>query len=507
MPIKAENKHIVVVGAGPGGLTAAMILAHRGLKVTVCEARDTVGGRNAAIRLGPYTFDTGPTFLMLRDILDQVFHEAGTETDAEMDMIRLDPMYRLRFDDREINPSTDHDRMRAEIARCFPGHEDRYDRFFTREHARFQALFPCLQKSYHKLGSLFSPTLMKAVPHLALGQSLFSVMNNCFGDEKLALSFTFQSKYLGMSPWECPGLFSIIPYIEHAYGVEHPVGGLSRISDAMADTAKRNGADIRLGSPVDKILVRDRAVIGARLENGETIEADDVVINADFGHAAATLFEPGVLRKYTPEKLRRMKFSCSTFMMYLGLDKAYDTPHHTICFARNYRENVERIFHGQDLTPDLSLYVRNADVSDRTLSPDGHSALYVLVPAPNLRGEMDWSRRKDEVREMTLQAMEQRTEFSDVRRHIREELMLTPEDWRDTYRVYDGATFNLAHNWGQMIYLRPRNKFEELDHCYLAGGGTHPGSGLPTIYESGRIAANLICRSYDIPFTSGNLEV
>jgi phytoene desaturase len=507
MAVRAEDKHVVVVGAGPGGLTAAMILAKRGLRVTVLEARDTVGGRNGAIRLGPYTFDIGPTFLMLREILDQVFHEAGAATDQLLDVRRLEPMYRLQFDDRALEPSTDHEVMKREIARCFPGQQHRYDAFFQREQKRFEMMFPCLQKSYHRAGTLFSPDLWRAIPHLALGRSLYDVMAGYFSDEKLALSFTFQSKYLGMSPWKCPGLFSIIPYIEHAFGIEHPIGGLSRISDAMADVARGHGADIRLATPVERVLVEDRTVKGVRLAGGETITADDVVLNADFGYAATHLFEPGVLRKYSPDRVARMKFSCSTFMMYLGVDKRYDMPHHTIVFARDYRDNVGRIFDGQDLTDDISFYVRCADATDPTLAPEGHSAIYVLVPTPNLRGGIDWDRRRAELREMTLNAIEARTEMKDLRQHIREELIIAPPDWQDTYNVYAGATFNLAHNLGQMIYARPRNKFEEVDHCYLVGGGTHPGSGLPTIYESGRISANLLCRSYGIAFTSGNLEV
>jgi len=506
MPVNASEKHVVVVGAGPGGLTAAMILAQRGLKVTVLEARDHVGGRNGSIRLGPYTFDVGPTFLMLRDILDQVFHEAGTATDDVLEMRRLDPMYRLQFDDRMIEPSTDHEKMRSEIARAFPGLEESYDIFMEREQQRFKMLFPCLQKAYHSPKTLFSPGLWKALPHLALGRSLYSVMARYFEDEKLALSFTFQSKYLGMSPWQCPGLFAIIPYIEHAYGIEHPIGGLSRISDAMADVARGNGADVRLSTPVDRVLVQGRRAVGVRLADGEKIECDDVVLNADFGHAATHLFEPGTLRRYTPDRLARMKYSCSTYMMYLGLDKRYDMPHHTIVFAGDYRDNVQRIFGGRDLTDDLSFYVRCADATDATLAPEGESAVYVLAPVPNLRGEIDWEKRRAPFRETLLHAIEQRTAMKDLRAHIKEERVIAPPDWEQEYRVYKGATFNLAHNLGQMIYLRPRNKFEEIDHCYLVGGGTHPGSGLPTIYESGRIAANLLCRSHGIAFTSGNLE-
>jgi phytoene desaturase len=500
-------KHVVVVGAGPGGLTAAMILAHRGFRVTVFEAHSIVGGRNGHIRLGPYTFDIGPTFLMMKDILDQVFHEAGASCDDLLDNRPLDPMYRLQFEDTALEPSTDRERMKAEIARCFPGREDAYDRFAARESTRFERLLPCLQKSYHRIGTLLSPTLARAVPHLALGRSLYDVMAGYFGDERLALCFTFQSKYLGMSPWECPGLFSIIPHIEHAFGIYHPIGGLSRISDAMAETATRNGASIELGAPVERVIVENGAATGVTLAGGQRVEADDVVLNADFGHAATNLFEPGVLRKYGASRMRRMKLSCSTFMLYLGLDKTYDMPHHTIVFASDYRDNVERIFKGRDVTDDISFYVRNASVTDPTLAPEGHSAVYVLVPVPNLRAEVDWTVRRDELREAALRSIETRTAMRDIRGHIREEAVVTPVDWRDTYHVFEGATFNLAHNLSQMVYLRPRNKFEELDHVYLVGGGTHPGSGLPTIYESGRIAANLLSRRYAVPFTSGNIEI
>lgn len=504
---QADKKHIVVVGAGPGGLTAAMILAYRGFRVTVCEAQSRVGGRNGAIELGPYTFDIGPTFLMLKDILDEVFREAGGNADELMDMRRLEPMYRLQFQGNYLEPSTDHEKMKSEIARVFPGHEDRYDKFFSQEQKRFHYLFPCLQKSYHRLRTMFAPDLLKAVPYLAAGKSLYDVMYGLFGNQDLALTFTFQAKYLGMSPWECPGLFSIIPYIEHAFGIFHPIGGLSRISDTMADQARANGAEIRLNAPVEKIVVKDRQAKGVRLAGGEVIEADDVVINADFGYAATNLFEPGVLRKYTPQKLKNMRLSCSTFMLYLGLDKVYDMPHHTIFFAKDYKRNVDDVFHLRDPGTDISFYIRNASVTDPTLAPAGHSAVYVLVPVANLRAPVDWLAKRESFRDVVLRNIEERSSMKDIRAHIKEEKIIGPREWRDDLNVYDGATFNLAHNLTQMIYLRPRNKFEEVGNCYLAGGGTHPGSGLPTIYESGRIAANLISRAHQVPFVSGNLEV
>ncbi len=501
------SKHIVVVGAGPGGLTCAMILAHRGFKVTVFEAAPQVGGRNAALRLGPYTFDTGPTFLMLKDILDEVFREAGTASQAVLEFKRLDPMYRLQFAGRGMEMSSDPQRMRHEIASRFPGKEAAFDRFLKREQERFRHLFPCLQKSYHKPSALFSREMRQALPHLAITRKLYDVMFDYFGDEELALSFTFQAKYLGMSPWDCPGVFAMIPYIEHAFGLYHTTGGLSRISEAMADVARGQGAEIRLGTPVKQVVVKGRSAKGVILADGEVVAADDVVINADFGYAVTHLFEPGVLRKYTPAALERKAFSCSTFMLYLGLDKTYpDLPHHAIAFSKEYRKFVGDVFAGRRPDGDLSFYVRNATVTDPALAPAGHSALYVLVPVANNRSRIDWDAGKAAFRDVVLDRMGDRLGLTDVRSHVVEEKIITPLDWEREYRVYAGATFNLAHSIGQMIYFRPHNRFEELEHTYLVGGGTHPGSGLPTIYESGRISANLISRQYGIPFVSGNLE-
>jgi phytoene desaturase len=508
MKAQSAEKRVVVVGAGPGGLTSAMILAHRGFRVTVVEEKPQVGGRNAALRLGPYVFDTGPTFLMLADILREVFQESGTKIEDVLDLRRLDPMYRLQFADKTLEPGADAESTKAGIRRSFPGLEDRYDRFMAQEKTRFARLYPCLQKSYHRARTLLHPDMLRAIPHLALGRSLFSVVRKAFGDDDLALSFTFQAKYLGMSPWECPGVFAMVPYIEHAFGIYHPIGGLSRISDVMADVARGNGADIRLNARVEQVLVRNGSAYGVRLAGGEVIEADEVVINADFAHAATHLFAPGVLRKYTPEGIGRRKFSCSTFMLYLGLDKVYeDMPHHAIVFSKDYKTFVDHIVAGRPVRDDLSVYVRNASVLDPTLAPKGHSAVYVLVPIANNRSGIDWEAERAGFRDLVLRTIEARTGMKDLRQHIQAEAVITPADWESQYNVHIGATFNLAHNIGQMLYFRPRNKFEEIDHTYLVGGGTHPGSGLPTIYESGRISANLISRHYGVPFVSGNLEV
>lgn len=495
------KKKILIVGAGPGGLTSAMILARRGFDVEVFEKAHVVGGRSAVLSFDGFDFDTGPTFLMMKFILDEMFEEAGESIDDHLETVELNPMYRLIFNDRSIDMTGDREAMKREIARLFPGSEADLDKFLTREGQRFEKVFPCLQKDYGSFKEFFNPIFLKAIPYIPIGSSIFDYLGNYFGEEKLRLCFTFQSKYLGMSPWECPGFFSILPYVEHRFGVFHVQGGLSRISEVMARVAEQNGARIRLNTSVEQVIVEKGSAKGVQLAGGERVMGDEVVLNADFAYAMSHLIAPGVLKKYTPQRLRQKRYSCSTFMLYLGMDKIYDElPHHTIVFADDYRSSIHAIFETKELTDDISFYIRNSSVTDPHVAPAGKSGLYILVPAPNQKSGIDWMQYKAEFRNKVIGKIVERTPLKDIESHIVAERVITPQDWEQHSNVFLGATFNLAHTLGQMLYFRPHNRFEEIENMYLVGGGTHPGSGLPTIYESARISSNLISKKYGVAF-------
>jgi phytoene desaturase len=485
-----------------------MLLARRGFRVQVFEKSARLGGRTSEVVLGPYRFDLGPTFLMMKYVLDELVEDAGRSTEDYLDCRALDPMYRLNFHGKTMLARPRPEDMRAEIERVFPGEGAGLDKFLKAESVRFEKLYPCLQGDYGSPLKMLSTTLLSALPHIAPGRSLYDVLSTYFRSEDLRLAFTFQSKYLGMSPWDCPGLFAMIPYTEHAHGVYHVMGGLCRIPEAFAKVAVEEGAEIHTSSAVKRVLIENGNACGVELESGETIPFDDVIINADFGHAMR-LFPQEQLGKYAPAKMERKKYSCSTFMIYLGLDKAYpESDHHTIVFAEDYRKGMEDITHTKIVSEDLSLYVRNSTPLDPSCAPPGHSALYILAPAPNNTSGIDWAAHKDAYRDRILQIIEERTPFKDIRSHIREEMVITPADWEEKMSIFLGATFNLAHSWDQMLYLRPHNEFELFGNTYLVGGGTHPGSGLPTIFESARISAGLICRKYGVaapeqkPFTA-----
>lgn len=497
------KKHVVIVGAGPGGLTSAMILAHRGFNVTVFEKAPVVGGRNAPLYIDDFRFDTGPTFLMMNYILKEMFEETDRNVEDYLLFTRLDPLYRLKFEDFEFQPSPDKKKTEEEINKIFPGNGNGFLRFIKREGTRFDRLFPCLQKDYCSYKAYLDPIFIKAASHLALGKTIFDNLGLYFTPDDLKICFTFQSKYLGMSPWDCPALFTILPYVEHAFGIYHTEGGLNAISQAMAKVVKEEGGTIHTNTPVKRILVKNREVYGVELENGEKVTCDDVFINADFGYAMTKLFEPGLLKKYNNRKIRKMRYSCSTFMLYLAIDKKYDDiPHHNIIFAKDYRKNIEQIANTMEVPEDPSIYVQNASINDPTLAPEGKSTIYILVPmVNNTSGEL-WEDRVSGYRDKVIRLVMTRGGFTDLDKHIIGERIVTPRDWEKNYNIFNGATFNLAHNLLQLLSFRPRNRFEEFSHCYLVGGGTHPGSGLPTIYESGRISSNSLCDFYGYPYKS-----
>jgi phytoene desaturase len=408
-------------------------------------------------------------------------------------------MYRLVFDDQEIFVSSDHAKMLLELRRIFPDDAGGFERFLKEEENRYHHLYPCIQHDYASLSRFLSGHMIRALPKLAITNSVFGNLGRYFKQDKARLAFSFQSKYLGMSPWDCPAFFTMLPYVEHKYGIYHVIGGLNQISAAMAKVVAEGGGIIHPQTPVESLIVEAGAAKGVRLADGTEIRADEVIVNADFAYAMSSLVASGVLRKHRPENLAKREYSCSTFMLYLGLNTVYDLPHHTIVFAKDYKTNVENTFNRKTLSEDFSFYVQNASATDRTLAPPGKSGLYVLVPVPNNFGGLCWAELKTEFRERALNALSDRLGLSDLRDHIECETSLDPSLWESNEHVYKGATFSLSHKLSQLLYWRPHNRFEELEHCYLVGGGTHPGSGLPTIYVSARIAADLIGRRYGAP--------
>lgn len=492
------NRQVLIIGAGPGGLASAILLAAAGLRVKVLERLPIIGGRTSRIEADGFKFDLGPTFFLYPRVLEEIFAAAGTSLRDEVEMIRLDPQYRIQFGaGGKLDCSPNAAAMEEQIAALSPADAPGFRRFLDENRTKLKLMEPCLENPFLGWQDVLQMRLLKMLPMLRPHQSLDNYLKRFFNDDRVRLAFCFQSKYLGMSPFRCPSLFSILSFLEYEYGVFHPIGGCSAITAAMARVAERLGVEICLNEPVEEILFAGRRAQGVRTASGNQL-ADAVIVNADFARAMEKLVPDRLRRRWTDAKIAKKKFSCSTFMMYLGVEGRFDLPHHTIHIAENYAQNLDEIENQHVLSDDPSFYVQNACATDPTLAPRGHSTLYVLAPVPHQHPNVDWSRERSRFRNLILKQIK-KAGYDLTPARIRYERIITPADWDTRYEIYRGATFNLAHSLDQMLHLRPHNRFEDLDGVYLVGGGTHPGSGLPVIFESARISTRLLLNDLGLP--------
>ncbi len=487
------SRTVNIIGAGPGGLASAMLLAQAGVRVRLIERLAVPGGRTSTITTpAGFKFDLGPTFFLYPRVLDDIFAACGRDLRQEVEMVRLDPQYRLVFGaGGELLATPDIARMEAEVARLSPADQGSFTRFMESTREKFSRFAPFLEQPFQSWRDLANPDLLKLMPLLKPWRSLDSELGSFFSDERVRLAFTFQSKYLGMSPFRCPSLFSILSFLEYEHGVFHPIGGCGAVSEAMARIAAEMGVEIHYEEPVESLEFAGRRITAVRTAR-DRYEADATVVNADFARSMTRLVPDALRRRWSDKKIASRRFSCSTFMLYLGIDGRYDdVAHHNIYLSEDYRQNLADIEHRHRLSADPSMYVQNASVTDPTLAPPGASTLYLLIPVTHRHPNVDWRREGPRYREVALDQME-RIGITGIRERIRYEKMLTPDDWQDGYEIYRGATFNLSHDLGQMLHMRPHNRFEDIERMYLVGGGTHPGSGLPVIYSSARITTDLL---------------
>lgn len=478
-------KKIVVVGAGPGGLAAAMLLAAKGYDVSVFEKQPYVGGRNGRFELGPYRFDIGPTFLSMPHIIEELFTAARRNIHDYVKLVELDPMYELIFTDVKLAMTMNRKQMKEQISTLFPGDEDGYERFMNENERKLQALAPILQSKMDRLYHYLRPTVLKALPQLTLSQSLYDILSRYFHDERLRLAFTFQAKYLGMSPWECPGAFSILSYMEHAYGIYHVIGGLNEISKAMARIVEEYGGSVHVNTGVRKLWLDGRTVKGVILENGEKVEADVVIMNADLLRAYRELVDPHA------RSHERAEPSISAFVMLVGTKQTRDDlAHHNVFFSANYKQEFDHIFAGR-YSEDPTIYVCAPPFTN-----DGTS-LFVLVNAPPLT--KDGRMQVDEHAYKQLVYEKLRSYGLDIVPDV--EKVITPLHIAEQFGAYRGALYGIASNRRRDTFLRPSNACRRVKGLYFVGGTTHPGGGSPMVVISGQNVANhLLGVKLSLPF-------
>jgi phytoene desaturase len=333
-------------------------------------------------------------------------------------------------------------------------------------------------------------------------------VNRYIKDERLRQVFSFHPLLVGGNPFQTTSIYTLIHTLEQRWGVWFAMGGTGAVVRALAALFAELGGELRLSTAATEIVVdeRRRRATGVRLATGETLPADAVVSNADVAYTYLRLVTPRVRRWNSDRRLRRLRYSMSLFVVYFGTNRRYEqVAHHEILMGPRYRGLLDDIFVHRRLASDFSLYLHRPTATDASLAPAGSDAFYVLSPVPHLGGDVDWEREAPRYRRLALDRL-RGLGITDIEDRIRYERMVTPQGWRDDFAVGYGATFNLAHDFGQMLSFRPRNRFQGLEGVYLVGGGTHPGSGLPVIYEGARISSALLAQDLGLAPIGTGLE-
>jgi len=493
--------HVAVIGAGMGGLAAAIRMAIRGTSVTVFEQGPRPGGKMNRWASDGWTFDTGPSLLTMPWVLRDLFADAGSALDAYLTLDPVDPACRYRFaDGAHLDVTTDAARMAANIEALSPRDVPAFFRFlaysgdlyataaepFLRHSMRPDALIRA-RNDLFRFG--FRPRDLAKVASM---RSVHGTVQHFFHDPRLRQVFDRYATYNGSSPYHAPAAFCLIPFVEFSTGAWHPRGGMYRIAEALAALAAQVGVTLHLDAPVTAITHRNGKATGVRLASGEAIAADAVISNVDVLTTYEQLLDidaPGVWTMRAA--LRKREPSYSAFLLLLGTRRTFpDLPHHSIFFSENYRAEFADI-RARHMSPtDPTIYVCRATATDPSAAPPGGDNLFVMVNVPYLDGQIDWQARAPHYRTLVLNALRRRG--LDIAPQIAVEAIWTPETIMHAYGAQRGAIYGFASNGRGAAFLRPPNQSPIMQSLYFAGGSTHPGGGVPLALLSGKIAANLV---------------
>jgi phytoene desaturase len=484
---------LVVIGAGFGGLAAAIRLRAAGHQVSLVEALAQPGGRAAVFRQAGFTFDAGPTIITAPWLFDELFALGGRRLAEVVPLVPLDPFYNVRFEDGSVFRYTGReDEIRDQVRAFSPGDLPGYERFARAAKAIFERGFPLIDRPFLSMGSMLriAPDLLR----LRALASVSTLVNRHLRDERLRQVFSFHPLLIGGNPFHTTAIYALIHHLEKTWGVWFPKGGTGALVAALAQLFVDLGGELRLGERVEEILVNRgaRRATGVRLADGSTVPADAVVSNADAATTYLRLLPPDVRRRNTNRRVQRWKFSMSLFVMYFGTNRRYpDLAHHEILMGPRYKGLLDDVFGRQVLADDFSLYLHRPTATDPSLAPDACDAWYALSPVPHESPQVDWNNRAAPYRDAIVRYLESRY-LPGLSHHIVTERSCDPRYFRDTLQSHLGSAFGPQPTLLQSAWFRPHNVSEDVLNLYLCGAGTHPGAGVPGVLASAKIVANLI---------------
>ena len=490
-----EQKKAVIIGAGVGGIATAVFLARQGFAVEVYEKNANPGGRCGQMIQDGHRFDLGATILLMPSLYRQVFSTLGMELDKELETTSLEPVYKLFFGDgTEFAFSRNAERMKSQLETIEPGSNAQYERYVKEGYEFFNlSINGLLGKNFYHLFQFVNLKSIRLLIKLKTWIKHTDYIQRFFSDHRLQKAFTFQNIYVGQNPYKQPAFFSMLPGAEIAEGALFPKGGMHRVVEKLLAAATGLGVTVRYKKTVTKIVVNGKRAEGIRLENGEIIQADVVIANADLPYVYDKLL-PG---RNAASRLKKKEYSCSAIVFHWGLDKVYpQLDHHSIFLNEPYKEGMEKIFDEKSLSANPSFYVHAPVRTDASAAPENGDTFSVIIPATHIdeKVEQDWQALKQMAREAVIRRLKE-AGLTDIEEHIKFEVCFMPKTFESYCNVTNGSVFgSLSHTIFQMGYFRPHNRHSKYKNLYFTGGSTHPGNGVPLVLLGAQLTSERIIK-------------
>ncbi len=488
----ASKQSAIVIGGGFGGIAAALRLAAKGYEVELIEKLGALGGRAQVYVKDGFRHDAGPTVITAPFLFEELFALFGKKMSDYIELRPIEPWYRFVFaDGKQFNYGGTLADTLAEIERFNPADQQGYLNLLSLSKSIYSIGFEKLaDQPFHKWVSM-----LKSIPHLIRLKSYRTVWQLVSGNLKdpyLRQVFSIQPLLVGGNPFSTTCIYNLIHYLERQWGVTFAMGGTGALVAALTRLLDEAGVKITLNSTVEKILIANQKVEGVQIKNGKKIASSLVISNADPAYCYSNMIDTKHQKYITRLKTKKSQFSMGLFVLYFGTTRVYpEIAHHTIWMGERYQSLLTDIFDKKILSEDFSMYLHRPTATDPSFAPKGCDSFYVLVPVPNLQGDVDWAREAKPLQARIVAALS-KTILPDLEKYIVADFYKTPEDFENDYLSLHGAGFSIAPIFKQSAWFRYHNRAEGISGLYHVGAGTHPGAGLPGVLSSAKVIDNLI---------------
>ena len=491
-----KNNSVIIIGAGIGGLCSAARLLRDGFDVTIFEKEDKVGGRANRIEQGGYKFDTGPTLLMMTDVLYDTFEYCGKNLDDYMELIQLEPNYRVTFADHtSITVSSNLVKLQNELKKIDTKAPEQFYKYYSDVSEMYRiSRDQFIDKNFDKLSQFINLSSGVRLLRKRGLTKLWNFVGHYFTDVRLKQLFSFQSMYLGVSPYEAPAIYSVVSYMETGLGIWYPKGGMYSLSMALEKLVKDLGGKIQANTPVERVLVEDKKATGVQLSSDKSVKSDIVLCNSDLVYSYQKLLPSNLKYKSNFKKPQQLKQASSALLFYFGVGHSLEGMlHHNVYLCKDFKNNLEEIFDYKKLPSDPSFYTYIPTKTDPSLAPKGKNILYILVPVPNLDGSNNWETGIKSIRTKILSRLKSEYKI-DLTGSIETERVFTPHEFESKFNLTSGSAFGLTHHFFQSGYFRPHNVSRKVKNLYFVGASTYPGGGIPMVTLSAKLVVERIIK-------------